>query len=65
MPEFKIRTETIKPSRILDFYVETKYDREIVNKLKSESPIVLVGSRGVGKSFLLRVAEEELNPTLR
>ena len=36
-------------------------DRDIIEKLKSISPIILVGSRGVGKSFLMKVAEEELN----
>lgn len=60
MSDFKIRTETIKPSKILDYFVETKEDRRIIERLKSDSPIVLVGSRGVGKSFLLRVAEAEL-----
>ncbi|MEY8214708.1 MAG: hypothetical protein RPR97_09530 [Colwellia sp.] len=64
MSDFKIRTETIKPNKILDYFVETKDDRKIVDRLKSESPIVLVGSRGVGKSFLLRVAEEELKRDL-
>ncbi|EDX85541.1 hypothetical protein S7335_3242 [Synechococcus sp. PCC 7335] len=60
MSDFKLRTENIKPTKILDYYVETKDDRKIVNQLKSDVPIVLVGSRGVGKSFLLRVAEAEL-----
>lgn len=60
MSDFKIRTETIKSSKILDYFVETKEDRKIIERLKSDSPIVLVGSRGVGKSFLLRVAEAEL-----
>src|SRR5690554_2125586 len=60
MSDFKIRTETIKPAKILDYFVETKDDRKIVDRLKSDVPIVLVGSRGVGKSFLLRVAEAEL-----
>lgn len=60
MTDFKIRTETIKPTKILDYFVETQDDRKIVDRLKSDVPIVLVGSRGVGKSFLLRVAEAEL-----
>lgn len=60
MPEFKIRTENIKPSKILDYFVETPEDREIVDRLKSDTPVILVGSRGVGKSFLLRVSESEL-----
>lgn len=60
MSNFKIRTETIKPAKILEYFVENKDDRLIVERLKSDVPIVLVGSRGVGKSFLLRVAEAEL-----
>jgi len=64
MTDFKIRTETIKPAKILDYFVETPEDRSIIERLKSDSPIVLVGSRGVGKSFLLRVAEAELKRDL-
>lgn len=60
MSDFKIRTETIKSSKILEYFVETKEDRSIIDKLKGDSPVVLIGSRGVGKSFLLRVAEAEL-----
>lgn len=60
MSDFKIRTENIRPSEILDYFVETHEDRSTIEKLKSETPIILVGSRGVGKSFLLRVAEAEL-----
>ena len=60
MSDFKIRTETIKPTKILDYFVETREDRSIIERLKSDAPVVLVGSRGVGKSFLLRVAEAEL-----
>ena len=60
MLEFKIRTENIKPSKILDYFVETPEDRMIIERLKSKTPIILVGSRGMGKTFLLRVAEAEL-----
>jgi len=60
MADFKIRTENIKPAKILDYFVETNEDRKIIDRLKSETPIILVGSRGVGKSFLMRVAEAEL-----
>ena len=60
MADFKIRTENIKPAKILDYFVETNEDRKIIDRLKSEAPIILVGSRGVGKSFLMRVAEAEL-----
>jgi hypothetical protein len=60
MSEFFFRTEDIPPDEILQYFVETKRDREIINLLKARNPVVLAGSRGVGKSFLLRVAESEL-----
>lgn len=60
MTEFFYRTEDIGPSEILDYFVETEDDRSIVNQLKGRNPTVLIGSRGVGKSFLMRVAEQEL-----
>lgn len=55
------RTEDFRPEEILDFYVETPGDDVIVSELKSRIPVILRGSRGVGKSFLLRVAEAQLN----
>jgi len=60
MEDFIIRTEDILPENILDIYVETEKDQSIVQSLKNRSPVLLEGSRGVGKSFLLRVAEQEL-----
>jgi len=55
-----IRTEDIKPEHILELFVETSQDRKTVEFLKSPTPTILEGSRGTGKSFLLRVAEAEL-----
>jgi hypothetical protein len=60
MSELFFRTEDIRPDEVLDYFVESKSDREIVDLLKGRNPVVLAGSRGVGKSFLLRVAEAEL-----
>jgi hypothetical protein len=60
MTDFFFRTEDIRPDEVLDYYVETQKDRILVNSLKSRNPTILVGSRGVGKSFLLRVAQAEL-----
>jgi hypothetical protein len=60
MADFFYRTEDIRPDEISEFFVETKRDREILSELKARNPVVLAGSRGVGKSFLLRVAEAEL-----
>jgi hypothetical protein len=60
MNDFFLRTEEIKPDEILAYFVETEQDRSIIDALKSRTPVILAGSRGVGKSFLLRVAEAEL-----
>lgn len=54
------RTEDLQLDEVLKYFVETAGDRGVVNHLKSRSPILLRGSRGVGKSFLMRVAEAEL-----
>ncbi len=61
MTELLFRTEDIPNEDILQLFVETNQDRDVIEKLKSVSPIIIVGSRGVGKSFLMKVAEEELN----
>jgi hypothetical protein len=60
MADLIYRTEDIRPDDVLRLFVEAQSDREIVNALKGHNPIILSGSRGVGKSFLLRVAEAEL-----
>jgi hypothetical protein len=61
MPDFYYRTEDIRPDSILSYFVEISEDRSIVDSLKLRNPSILVGSRGTGKSFLLRVAEAELS----
>ena len=60
MSDYFTRTEDIRPEDVLKLFVETEKDRRLVDDLKSPHPVVLVGSRGVGKSFLLRVAQQEL-----
>lgn len=57
--DFIIRTEDILLEDILDLYVGTEKDEELLAAIKAPSPLVLVGSRGTGKSFLLRVAEQQ------
>ena len=64
MTDYFIRTEDIRPEDVLNLFVETEKDRRLVEDLKSPYPVVLVGSRGVGKSFLLRVAQQELLATI-
>lgn len=60
MSEFYLRTESIKQTEILNLSVVNAADRKILDALKSNEPCLLEGSRGTGKSFLMRVAELEL-----
>ncbi len=60
MSDFFYRTEDIKPDEVGVYYAETSQDRLAIEALKGRNPAILVGSRGVGKSFLLRMAEKEL-----
>lgn len=60
MNDFFIRAEDIQESDILSLYVESSFDRVIIDKLKGKMPTIIVGSRGVGKSFLMHVASSEL-----
>ena len=61
MSEFIYRTEEMTPDQVKDLFVPTPMDEDIIRKLKAPTPVLLVGSRGVGKSFLFRVAQAELN----
>lgn len=60
MIDFLYRTEDIRSEDILRYFVETHKDEAILNALKRQNPVILVGSRGVGKSFLFRVGEVQL-----
>lgn len=60
MSEFYLRTESIKQADIIGLSVVNTADRGILDALKSNEPCLLEGSRGTGKSFLMRVAELEL-----
>jgi hypothetical protein len=59
------RTEDIRVEDILGYLVETDIDRQVIDTLKGRSPVVLRGSRGVGKSFLLRSAQAELTSSFQ
>lgn len=63
MQSFKIRTEDFKETEILGNYVQTARDKGIVSALMSNTPTIVEGSRGTGKSFLLRVAKALLLQT--
>ena len=60
MASFAIRTEDVTREAILRLYVETTKAKEAVELLKSGTPVFLEGSRGTGKTFLLRVTEAQL-----
>jgi len=60
MENLVFRTEELSSEQIRKYYVESNNDRNIVERLKSTTPVILIGSRGVGKSFLFKIAEDEL-----
>lgn len=60
MSEFVYRTEELQPAQVVEFYVESEDEQVIIDKLKAPSPILLIGSRGVGKSFLFKMAEIQM-----
>jgi len=60
MSEFYLRTESIKSTSIKGLSVVNSSDRSIIKTLKSSEPCLLEGSRGTGKSFLMKMAEIEI-----
>lgn len=60
MEEFVFRTEELTNKQVLEWGVLSEYEKGIVDKLKAPSPVLLVGSRGVGKSFLFKMAEIQM-----
>lgn len=61
MNSYILRTEDFKDDVIENVFVETENDRNIIENLKSEHQMLLIGSRGSGKTMLLKMAEIELN----
>lgn len=57
MSEFIIRTEELSDEQIKELYVATENDSYIFEQLKSQSPVLLIGSRGVGKSFISKLSQ--------
>jgi hypothetical protein len=58
--ELHTRSEDLRDDEVMAYLVATAKDRELIDRLKSRTPVVLRGSRGVGKSILLRAAQIEL-----
>ena len=57
MNEFVFRTEELTDRQVMDLGVLSEYENSIIDKLIAPSPVLLVGSRGVGKTFLFKMAE--------
>ncbi|MEU4620253.1 hypothetical protein AB0G04_09790 [Actinoplanes sp. NPDC023801] len=53
-------TEDIEPEKVLEYLVRTPVDADLLSSLKSRTPVLLRGSRGSGKSLLLRSAQQEM-----
>lgn len=61
MAELYYRTENIRPKDLRRLLVTSRLEEEIIDLLKSNSNFILEGSRGTGKSFLMRYAAFELD----
>ncbi|MGW6221744.1 ORC-CDC6 family AAA ATPase [Streptomyces olivaceus] len=59
--ELNFRTEDLTLEDVGKYFVETEFDRQTIDVLKSKKTVVLQGARGVGKSFLLKVAQKEMD----
>ena len=60
MAEIYFRTENIRQEELPKLIVKSQLESEIIEALKSNANMVLEGSRGTGKSFLMRYAAYEL-----
>lgn len=58
---FYLRTESIRDEELKKIFVSTDLERQIIDALKSQNPTILEGSRGTGKTFLLKMCQIELN----
>lgn len=60
MADFYLRTESIKQSDIRGLCVTNANDKSVIKALSSPEPCLIEGSRGTGKSFLMRIAEIDI-----
>ncbi len=65
MSDFYLRTESIKQDDILALSVTNDSDLNIISTLVSSEPCLLEGSRGTGKSFLMKVAQLQIEEKLK
>lgn len=60
MSEFYLRTENIKPDELERLIVRSRIEDEILKQLISRNNLVIEGSRGTGKSFLMKYSARKL-----
>lgn len=65
MSNFYYRTESIRRDELIQLFVESEMERSIIDTFKGKSHVVLEGSRGSGKSFLMKVAQRELTKSFQ
>lgn len=65
MADFKLRTESIKDEEIGSLFVKNDNDVKIISALTSSEPCLLEGSRGTGKSFIMKMAELEIEKNIK
>lgn len=56
MAEIYFRTENIRPEELPNLIVKSQLENEIIESLKSNANLIVEGSRGTGKSFLMKYA---------
>ena len=61
MSDIKLRTESIRDDEFIDLAVTNANDKKIITGLISSEPCLLEGSRGTGKSFLMKMASLDLD----
>ncbi|WP_204347108.1 hypothetical protein [Psychroserpens algicola] len=64
MSTFYLRTESIKIEDIKTLSVISDQDKNLIKNLLLPEPCLLEGSRGTGKSFLLKIAQIEIDENL-
>lgn len=60
MSELYFRTENIRNEDLPKYFVRSKVEDEIISVLKTNANVIVEGSRGTGKSFLLKYCAYEL-----
>lgn len=60
MAEIYYRTENIRPEELPNLIVKSHLENKIIDSLKSNVNLILEGSRGTGKSFLMKYASYQL-----